>query len=225
MRPFIGITASLEDPLIVNDQNYSNAVFKAGGMPVIIPPLYDIDSVEAYLDGLDGLILSGGQDISPLRYDQDPHPKCGVFSDRRDEFEIALYLAARERDIPMLAICRGMQLINIVHGGSLVQDIIAQRPESLEHVKPDISPSTHFITTAENSIMRDILGEKAIINSLHHQAIAEIGTGLVPTAWAADGMIEALELDSLLALQFHPERLHQQSQFLAFFEDLVRRSQ
>lgn len=223
MKPFIGITASLDDGWVINDQNYANSVVKAGGIPVILPPLFDLERIEAVLARIDGLIISGGQDISPFLYHQDPHPKCGPISRRRDDYETKLYHLARERNMPILAICRGMQLINILHGGSLVQDIVAQRPDSLEHVKPDVTPSLHRITTEAGSAVADIMGEQAIINSLHHQAIDQVGEGLAITARAGDDMIEALEADNLVAVQFHPERLHHQPEFLRFFEHLIGR--
>lgn len=225
MKPIIGITASLSKTHVVNDQNYANSIVKAGGIPVILPPLRDLSRIDAVLARLDGLILSGGQDIAPFLYDQDPHPATGIYSERRDNYEITIYQKARELNLPILAICRGMQLINVIHGGTLVQDIVAQRPDSLLHVRPNITPSMHKITTEPDSVMNQILGDTAIINSLHHQAIDQVGEGLKVSARAADEMIEALEADNMVAVQFHPERLHTKPEFLKFFEHLIRRTQ
>lgn len=224
MKPLIGITASFDDTYIINDQNYANSLEKAGAIPVILPPLHDLSRVDAVLARLDGLILSGGQDISPFRYDQDPHPNCASYSDLRDAYEIALYNKARQLELPILAICRGMQLVNVIHGGTLVQDIVSQRPDSLEHAKPDVTATAHRITIESGSVMEQIMGGSAVVNSLHHQAIDQPGEGLKVTARAGDDMIEALEADNLIAVQFHPERLFSQPAFLRFFEELVRRA-
>lgn len=224
MKPVIGITASLDEDQVINDRSYAISVEKAGGIPVILPPLRGLAQLESVLSRIDGLILSGGQDLSPFLYDQEPHEKTSPFSDRRDAYEIELYRLARDKKLPVLAICRGLQLVNVVHGGSLIQDIVAQRPGSLEHVKPNVSVTSHRITTADDSLMREALGETAVINSLHHQCIDQVGEGLRVTATSSDEMIEALETDHLIAVQFHPERLHEQAAFLAIFEDLIRRA-
>lgn len=224
MKPFIGITTSLVRGHVANDQNYSDSIVKAGGIPILIPPLHDVRYIEDILKRIKGLILSGGQDISPFLYQQDPHPACGEFSLRRDRFEVALYERARAMEMPILAICRGMQLVNVIHGGNLVQDIAAQRPESLVHVHPQFGITSHRLTTLADTTLEELLGAEAIVNSIHHQAIDEVGEGLVISARSADGTIEGLETDHVLAVQFHPERLHQDPLFLKFFINLVGRA-
>lgn len=224
MKPVIGITASLDEKYAINDQNYAISVVKAGGIPVILPPLKSLNQIDSVLARIDGLILSGGQDISPFLYNQEPHPKTSVYSERRDAYEIALYHSARHQNIPVLAICRGLQLINAVHGGSLVQDIVDQRPESLEHVRPNVTVTSHSVKTEIDSFMRKALGESITINSLHHQCVDEVGEGLRVTARSEDDMVEALEDDQVIAVQFHPERLHERVEFLAIFEELIRRA-
>lgn len=224
MKPIIGITSSLIESFVANDQNYSVSLVKAGALPIVIPPLRDLREVQSVLSRIDGLILSGGQDISPLLYQEDPHPACGEFSDRRDRFELALYQEARRMGLPILAICRGFQLVNVAHGGSLFQDIEAQRPESMVHTKPEASVAHHRVRFVEGSIINQFLGSEIQVNSLHHQAINRLGEGLSATGQASDGMIEVFEADNLLAVQFHPERLHEQEPFLELFRELVRRS-
>lgn len=224
MKPFIGITTSLVQGHVANDQNYSESIVKAGGIPILIPPLQDLRQVDDILKRINGLILSGGQDISPFLYQQDPHPACGEFSVRRDRFEVALYERARAMEMPVLAICRGMQLVNVIHGGSLVQDIAAQRPESLVHVHPQFGITSHRLTTLPGTKLQELIGTEANVNSIHHQSIDKVGDGLIISARAGDGVIEGLETDRVVAVQFHPERLHRDPVFLKLFADLVGRA-
>lgn len=225
MKPVIGITTSLIEGFAANDQNYSISVVKAGGIPLLIPPLHDLRQVVEIVKRIDGLILSGGQDISPMLYDEDPHPKCGEFSDRRDQFEIAMYQQAKSQNMPILAICRGFQLVNAIHEGTLVQDIVAQREDSLVHAGPNAEVTRHRIQVMEDSLLFRCLGETAIVNSIHHQAIKDLGKDFVITAKSADGVIEGFEGDNLIGVQFHPERLHRQEPFLEIFREFIRRAQ
>lgn len=219
-KPLIGITSG--DRYLYQTDNYSGvrvsysmaqvseAISQAGGLPVIIP-VHDPVQSAAYIDHLDGLVLQGGADISPQFYDQEPTEKIQRFDPRRDKREIALLRAAIDRQLPILGLCRGMQLANIVRGGSLFQDL-SDRPETtIAHVQlSDGDVPSHRIYVKEDSRLSELLPNQTMINSYHHQAIDQVGEGLVVSGWAEDGVIEAIEsVDpdfNFLGVQYHPEQ-------------------
>ena len=190
---------------------YPEAIRRAGAVPVIIPPL-DTDGIEPLLDGLCGLCLSGGPDLHPTVYGADPHPALGPTEPHLDLFEIALVRAAEARDMPVLAICRGLQVLNVARGGTLVQDLPSQRPSNVVHrqQQPARIP-THDVTLESSSLVARALGAVDIrTNSFHHQAVELLGGGLRPVGWAEDGVIEALEATDrafTLAVQWHAESM------------------
>ncbi len=184
------------------------------------------------LDGLDGLLLSGGGDIAPDLYNQPPHPKLGRVERVRDEFELALVPLALAQGIPILGICRGAQVLGVALGGDLIQDIPSQVQSALEHQADGKVPARHILQIAENSLLANITGRKAmLVNSYHHQSNSSLDSGLRPVAWSQDGVIEAIELpgqDFVLGVQWHPERMwrhtpRQAKLFQAFVSAAVAR--
>jgi len=192
---------------------YLTSVIAAGGIPLVLSPLIGPDHAAGALEGLDALLLTGGEDVDPALYRAQPSPQLGTVSRERDLFELALFAAARERRMPVLGICRGIQLINVAAGGTLWQDLPSERPGDVNH--NPASPrdtAAHGIRVLAGSRAADALGRlEFAANSFHHQAVRDLGRDLVATAWSADGLIEAVELaDSdgwVLAVQWHPEEM------------------
>ena len=190
---------------------YTEALRRVGLVPLVVPPLPATEA-SAVLDGLAGLVVTGGEDVAPARYDETPHSTAEVH-EARDESEIALVLEARRRQMPTLAICRGIQVVNVALGGSLVQDIPSQRPESLNHDPGgERGARVHEVRLDRASRLAEALGADCLTtNSFHHQALARVADGLRVSAHAADGTIEGAESASpewwMLAVQWHPEEL------------------
>lgn len=213
-RPRIGITMRLE---LVTDRfylgrNYSEAIEAAGGLPVHISLIPDRDYVSAVMDGLDGILLPGSDsDVDPLRYDSQPHPNLGTVQPIKDETDLLVLDEIEKRSLPLFAICFGMQVLNVSRGGTLIQDIGSQVSKAIKHEQgaPRDRPS-HVVKVAKLSLMASLAGgEKALVNSHHHQAIENLGRELVAVAWASDGLIEAVEDPRagrfILGVQWHPE--------------------
>jgi len=190
---------------------YPEAIHRAGAVPVIIPPL-DLDSIEPLLDGLCGLCLSGGPDLHPGVYGQQPHAALGPTEPHLDIFEVALLRAAEARQLPVLAICRGLQVLNVARGGTLVQDLPSQWPSELVHrqLAPGRVP-THDVTLEPGSLVADALGAlQTRVNSFHHQAVDVLGNGLRAVGWASDGVVEAVVATDrafTVAVQWHAESM------------------
>lgn len=209
-----GVTRTWDDqPRSGVNASYVRSVLAAGGLPIIfVPDLSPDETVELFGD-CDGLLLTGGEDVDPGQYGSGPHPKLGTVDPRRDANELALVAEARARDLPILGICRGIQLCNVALGGTLIQDLPSQRPGAIDHDSPtprDVR--SHHVTVIEPSRLADILGATELIaNSFHHQAVDRLGAGLVATAVAPDGVIEGVESadpgEWLVAVQWHPEEL------------------
>lgn len=213
-RPRIGITMRIEHATdrFYLGRHYSEAVEAAGGAPVHLSLIPKFEYIEAVLDGLDGILLPGSDtDVDPLRYGQQPHPALGVVQTIKDESDLMVIEAAERRGLPLLAICFGMQVLNVARGGTLIQDIRSQVPDAIKHEQgvPRDRPS-HRITIVDNSKLSHIGGTlNALVNSHHHQAIESVGADLVATAWTSDGVIEAMEDPRpdrfIVAVQWHPE--------------------
>lgn len=240
MQPIIGIPGNsmftqsdaFPDPLKINysPRDISKAVSEAGGLPVIIP-VDDPERLQKYAEMIDGLILPGGQDISPHLYGEDPRKGIKATSPKRDEAEVALTEAFLTTGKPILGICRGLQLINAMFGGTLYQDLSESDEIFIKHVQetPTHHP-IHRIQVDPNSYLGSILPEEVKVNSLHHQVIRELGDGLKATAIAGDGVIEAVETvdpeKNIIAVQWHPESTYYKDPHsLVLFEDLVKRAQ
>jgi putative glutamine amidotransferase len=193
---------------------YVTALESAGIVPVVIPPLASEESVNAIMDRVDGLLLSGGEDVEPTLYGQPRSSGCGTSNIGRDRTEIALVKAAQERHMPVLAICRGPQLLNVALGGTLIQDIPTEVPNALPHeVREDRAARVHEVMIDEGSLIAEAIGDTKIsVNSLHHQSVRDVAPGLKVTARAPDGIIEGLESESpdwwVMAVQWHPEEMN-----------------
>ena len=213
-RPRIGIPMRIElstDRFYLS-RFYSEAVAAAGGAPVHISLIPRAEYVGAVVEGLDGILLPGSDsDVDPLRYGHQPHPALGAVHPIKDETDLLIIAAAELKRSPIFAICFGMQVLNVSRGGTLIQDIGSQVPEAIKHEQgvPRDRPS-HRVTIAEQTRLASIAGvEACAVNSHHHQAIETLGANLVATAWASDGIIEALEDPRpdrfAVAVQWHPE--------------------
>jgi putative glutamine amidotransferase len=203
---------------------YPDAIRRAGAVPVVIPPM-DLAAIEPLLDGLWGLCLSGGPDIDPAIYGAEPHPALGPTEPELDRFEVALVRAAEEREMPVLAICRGLQVLNVARGGTLTQDLPTLHPSDVEHRQPQSGATpTHDVTLEPGSLLAACLGVRETrVNSFHHQAVDRLGSGLRVVGRAPDGVIEAVEATDrsfTLAVQWHAEsmvRTPEQARLLAAF--------
>jgi putative glutamine amidotransferase len=221
MRPLIGIPcyaakrAGNLRPLYATNRTYVHAIEEAGGVPVLLPLLGRPESMHALRGRLDGLLLSGGGDVDPARYGEQPIPQTAPPEAERDALELDLIASSLRDRLPILGICRGIQVLNVALGGTLYQDIRTQIPAARNHELrgPSGVPGrdrSHSIEIQAGSRLAAILGERHhAVNSFHHQAVNRPGRGVQIVAWAADGIPEALELPDepfVLAVQFHPER-------------------
>ncbi len=189
---------------------YLEAIERAGGVPVVLPNTTDHELLPRILGTLDGLLVTGGADVSPAYYGQVPHPALGELDTCRDAMEIPLLRAAVSEDVPVLAICRGMQVLNVALGGTLYQHLPEQRPSPIHHVQQGPrSAFSHTVEVVEDTLLADIVGSGEMhVNSLHHQAVCQQAEGFNVTALAPDGIIEAMERPNsrfVVAVQFHPE--------------------
>jgi putative glutamine amidotransferase len=220
-RPLIGISAYCERArwgvwdasAMLLPRRYADRVAQAGAIPVLLPP---VPGIEDALDRLDGLVLSGGGDIDPARYGAKPAPETGTPRGERDTAELALFGRALSLDLPVLGICRGLQLINVARGGSLHQHLPSVVGND-EHAPTAGGYGSHEVRVAPGTKLAEILGLTGkgeqlpvVVPTHHHQAADALGDGLTATAWAADGTVEAVELDPhvhrfVVAVQWHPE--------------------
>ena len=209
----IGITpAQDEKGNITINQDYVNAVIRSGAAPVLLPLIEEEESQFALLSRIDGLLLSGGPDIDPALYGEEKIPECGEISPKRDAVEISLFLKALEMRMPVLGICRGIQVINVALGGTLYQDIDTQLEGAVKHPCYDQPrEKAHEVTVFEGSQVHRMTGLKRFsVNSRHHQGIKRLGHGLVATAYSKDRLIEAVDYPQapfITAVQWHPESL------------------
>ena len=239
MRPLIGVTTSelrsaegahfahqSEPPrrMLALGVAYLEAIAAAGGIPIILAPL-PARRLESIIDRLDGICLSGGPDLEPACYGADAHPELGPTEPEVDLFELGLARAARRRGLPILAICRGMQVLNVSRGGTLVQHV-PDLGDEIHHRQPDpASCPTHAVTLAGDSRVARLAGSERIdVNSFHHQAIDRLGAGLRPVAWADDGVIEAVEAPGdafTVGVQWHAECLTERPEQARLFLALI----
>ncbi|MEN8235544.1 MAG: gamma-glutamyl-gamma-aminobutyrate hydrolase family protein [Actinomycetota bacterium] len=220
MRPIIGVTsqpktaisASGELPSHVIGHTYTDSVLRAGGLPVILPPVQNGD-VPALLDRLDGIVFTGGGDIEPHRYGEEPHEEVRKTNFDRDEFEFTIVHEAKRRRLPVLAICRGLQVVNVALGGTLIQDIPSTIGSADHTVRGNAVYHCHqSITIDTNSRIAKAVGTTELcVNSIHHQSTKDLAPGFRAVAWAQDGVIEGIQHEDdewpLLAVQWHPEFL------------------
>jgi len=226
MKPVIGITSSFNwtDHSYTLPDSYIQAVERAGGNSILLPPTMQAD-IERHLELVDGLMLTGGVDVDPNIYNEGPIPKMGQIDPLRDAYELKITKLALKLKKPMLAICRGCQVLNVAAEGTLWQDINSQVKESLKHSgqAPTFYP-THSVKIAPGSKLNAIYGTDLIyVNSFHHQGVKDIGKGLKATAWSEDGLIEGLEGSGAftVGVQWHPERMLDSEQ-LKIFKTLIQ---
>lgn len=220
--PLIAISATVRptegiDRVRLN-RSYVTAAESVGLVPVVVPPLEKDEDVRRVLEAVDGLVLSGGEDIDPAHYGAEPHPATGAANAARDRYEIAMARAAQAAGLPTLAICRGVQVLNVALGGTLVQDIPSEWPDAERHdgERPRDARVHDVAVTPGSRLARALGAERVRVNSTHHQALGRVAAGLVVTASAMDGVVEGVEWDAddwwALGVQWHPEELTRTSE-------------
>lgn len=207
------ILATQDNPeRIYVNRGYVTSITRAGAIPLLIPVLDDMQAIRQIIEEVDGLLFSGGQDIHPHYYKEAPGPGLGEVCLERDISEMeALYYAISLKK-PLLGICRGMQLLNVGFGGTLIQDIPREVTTALEHRQTaKREEGTHEVEVVTGTRLHDIFGQKSVLtNSFHHQAVKEMAPGFIPTAYTADGVIEAMESTGnhcMWGVQWHPEAM------------------
>lgn len=242
MKPLIGISCgTFHDrawcpPSFGHRQTYVDAILRAGGAPLLIPPIQDEVTLRVLYERLDGLLFAGGGDIAPVHYGAEPHTKLGLIDPLRDGAELPMARWAVAEGKPILGICRGVQVLNVALGGTLYQDIPSEIASELHHnlsyEREDWTHMAHEISIAPDSRLARLLGvDRLPINSLHHQSVREVADGLLAVAWAPDGVVEALEGAGeafVVGVQCHPEALQAQADprwqgvFAGFVDSCVR---
>ncbi|MGG1663019.1 gamma-glutamyl-gamma-aminobutyrate hydrolase family protein [Brevibacillus sp. NRS-1366] len=233
MKPIIGVTTFLSESSKYStvSRNYTDSIYAAGGLPVSIPIVAGETNYSEYIDMVDGILFTGGNDIAPYFYGENPVKELHSMSSIRDEYEFSLFKSAYEKNMPIFGICRGIQLINVALKGSLYQDIYSQCPGTLGH-SPEQTASDEFyhsVKISRDTKLYDIFGEERIFtNSFHHQSVKGLGKNLIATAHSEDGIIEAIESTEdrfLLGVQWHPECMTKRHpMFLKLFSTFVQAS-
>jgi putative glutamine amidotransferase len=230
-KPVIGLTTYLEPARFLVWETeaallhrvYVDSVVAAGGVPVLLPPVSD--AYPELVSAVDGLVLVGGADVEPARYGQEPHATTYT-RPNRDTFEFGLLEAALAADLPVLGVCRGLQVLSVALGGTLAQHL-PDTTGSTEHQPAPATFGTTTVSLAEGSKAASILGGETKVHCYHHQAIDRLGDGLVPVGWAADGTIEAAELPGdgfVLGIQWHPEQDTEDVRLFAALVEAASRS-
>jgi putative glutamine amidotransferase len=206
-------------------QSYIDAVRQAGGVPVLIPSTIAENGWDALYSRLDAVLFSGGGDIGLESSPGEPHPRIDDVDLQRDSIEIHMVRAAASDGKPFLGICRGCQVMNVAYGGSLYTHILDQLPGALQHSHDKFREEHHFVSIDPDSLLECITGTNELaVNSLHHQGISRVASGLIPTACAPDGLVEGVELRGHpfgLGVQWHPEHLTDRGEMAALFTALV----
>lgn len=234
-RPLVGIIGNLlidqggmfpgyERAYVNND--YVQTVAMAGGIPFILPLISDYESIKRQIESMDALIISGGYDVNPLIYGEEPIQQQGFLCPERDEYDIKVIKIALELKKPILGICRGLQILNAALGGTLYQDTSIIEESYIKHhqdSRPDVS--SHTVNVIKGTKLYEILGESTFTNSFHHQAIKELAPGFKISAKAKDGVIEAIEKEDgfTIGVQWHPEMMAKKdSKMLNLFKELLK---
>ena len=231
MKPVIGIV-----PLVDQEKEslwmlpgYMEGIMEAGGIPVILPLTSDADVIAQLLGTIQGVLLTGGHDVDPSLYGEKRMPECGVSCKERDEMETELLKQALEKNMPILGICRGIQFLNVHLGGTLYQDLVKQRPSTVEHhQKPPYDIPIHDVEILEDGSLYRVLNTKKLsVNSYHHQAIKRKADTLKTMVVSEDGIVEAVEMTDkkfVWALQWHPEFSHKtDANSRKIFEEFVKK--
>ena len=235
MKPFIGILGNImtmteecfagQERAYLNN-TYINAIEKADGVPIIIPVTTNEENIRVQISKMDGILLSGGVDVNPVIYNEEPREKLGTINTTLDEFNLIAVEIALELNKPILGICRGLQILNVALGGTLNQDLGYIDGSYIKHVQ-NAQPyaGTHTIKVSDESVLKNILGEKVYVNSYHHQSIKDLGDGLKAIAYSNDGIIEAIEKQDssfVIGVQWHPESMVNHSdKMLNLFRNFV----
>jgi putative glutamine amidotransferase len=239
MKPVIGITASAlrgdegdGRERVMTPRNYVDAVIAAGGLPMILPS--QDDNSESILELVDGLLFTGGADIDPAIYgDEDKHPETYGVDDRRDRFELGLVKLAVEREIPFFCICRGIQVLNVALGGTLIQDIPDQYSKDIQHRQHELgiaaAEPSHAVVVRDGSPLAEIYGSTELTtNSFHHQSVKSVAPALEVDARSTDGVVEAVSIAThpfAVGVQWHPEMMFASyAEHLAPFRALVEKA-
>lgn len=229
-KPVIGISAvaSFDEQMHSQRVTYAQAVWAAGGEAVLLPCNPDKGNCKQVVEMLDGLLAPGGHDIDPQIFDEERIESCGAFTRYEDEYDMELIKEAVKQGKPVLAICRGMQVVNALYGGTLYQDIPTQYSEEIVHSRIEKNVERfHTVTIEKDSHLAKILGEikDVVVNTSHHQAVKDVAKGFQVTAKAPDGIIEAMENEdaSILCVQWHPERLQDMEMYRWLMKDFVNR--
>lgn len=232
MKPVIGVTTDSESK---NGHYYQRlnswnlkSISDNGGIPFMFQITNDDEIIEKYLEMVDGILFTGGNDVNPQHYGEDPIKGIGILDCERDEFEIKLYKKAVEKDIPILGLCRGAQVMNVAAGGKLYQDIYIQRQETNSHNYDTFGAfEYHNVEIINDSKLFEMLKVNELkTNSYHHQSVKEIAEGYKPTAFAKDGIIECIESENLtfaVGIQWHPEVMYDKLSIYAnIFRDFIK---
>lgn len=231
-KPIIGILCDKESkegvPRYFVKSNYASAIKEAGGIPLIIPPVKDENDLTKSLNLINGLLIPGGDDIDPKYFKEEPHPSIVLTDPEIIQFQMDFFQQALNKDLPVLGICAGLQIINIACGGNIYQDIPSQYSNPIKHKKhkKEKEDPFHKVKIEKNTKLYDILQKEEIsVNSTHHQALKNIADVFMVTARAEDGIIEAVESRKhrfVVGVQWHPEDLYKENKlFLKLFENLV----
>lgn len=229
-KPLIGISLGYNPKKNSVNTVYVQSVLKNGGVPYLIPVTDDVETLRQIVSELDGLIMTGGEDIAPLYYGEQNHPELGEVNDERDVYDLILVKLAIEHNVPLLGICRGLQLINVAMGGTLYQDLPSQHSQQINHRLESGEILAHKVALVPGTQVKRILNVDSIeVNSLHHQAIKKLAPGLVISGKSEDGvveMIEAYPTRQILAVQFHPEYFAAEGDTLMgkFFKFLINKA-
>ncbi|WP_405099551.1 gamma-glutamyl-gamma-aminobutyrate hydrolase family protein [Oceanobacillus sp. FSL H7-0719] len=215
MKPIIGVipTIELDERFYRVSRNNLAAIEQAGGIPIVLSYLSHSNDMEQIAVKLDGLYLTGGDDIDPLYFNEEPHPKLGAFNPKRDAFEMAMTKNMLEKNKPVLGVCKGAQILNLAASGDMYQDIYAQINEPLlQHSQKAPSyAAVHQVELTEGSLIHQLAGQQNIrVNSFHHQANRKPGKGFIVSGKSSDGVVEAIESKEhrfALGVQWHPEML------------------
>ncbi|HRU04287.1 MAG TPA: gamma-glutamyl-gamma-aminobutyrate hydrolase family protein [Candidatus Brocadiia bacterium] len=230
-KPRIGICGVYgrvnENAACILPDAYVDAVALAGGVPLLLAPPAKGDLAADMMDAVDALLVPGGPDISPARYGQQPHPKTRLVHERREAFDFRCVEEAEKRNMPMMGICLGCQVINVARGGTLVQDVPSQWAAPLVHPRPPAATRLlHWVEVEPGTRLAGIVGHGRFeVNTSHHQAVDKPGRGLRVSARALDGVIEAVEDTSgrfVLGIQWHPEGMTERPRHLALFQALIQ---
>lgn len=238
MKPIIGVPGNILTqqspsfyglPITYTPQGFVDGILTGLGLPMVIPMGTPKD-VKQYISQIDGLLLAGGQDVSPLLYGEEPIPALTATNPKRDIFEIALIKEAVNQKKPVLAVCRGIQLANVAYGGSLYQDLTQSYPElAVQHIQQTMYDNgAHTVTIDPESRLASVYGETYVVNSYHHQAIKELAEPFKAVAWSKDNLIEGIEAKdptvSLVGVQWHPElMIHSDEKMQQLFTEFVSR--